>query len=287
MTTLIIGSSGYLGQQVTRHLMQREPKVIATHHTTPKFTESESYNFYKDTALPLDSSTTVVIFAAAVEMNQPADRLEAAIRRLLEQISTCRFVYISSDAVFSGRKGEYTENDSPDPINAYGHNLVLCERLVQEMVADSCIVRPSYIYGFVDGELDARLARTRDRLLQGETCTLYDDYYKSPLSVQEVAGAVVHLAQSTIQGPIHVAGPRMSAYTFQRRAMDALGVDSTKLFHEPMPDDPTLMRDTSLDSAKWWSICQSEPLSIEYGLKQGNNIYDNTNRWTETREQYL
>ncbi len=261
---IVIGSSGYLGQKMTKLLGQR---AVPTHRSTPKFSGSLRYDFYHDKKLPIEAGRKTIVFAAAVEMNQSMNKLEAGMKKLLVQVSDCRFIYISSDAVFSGRKGDYTEAEEPDPVNDYGRNLVLCEQLVQKMVEDHCIVRPSYIFGFVDGQLDTRLSRTRERLSSGGEYVAYEDYYKCPLSVHEVANAVVQLADSEEVGPIHVTGPRMSAYEFHHKAMEALDVDVSRLTREPMPDDATLMRDTSLDSSRWWSMCKSQPLPIRDALQ--------------------
>lgn len=269
--TLVIGSSGFLGQRVTQLLRSRrtDSQTIPTHRSTSTFSGSLFYDFFADGKLPIDPVGMTVIFAAAVEMNQPADRLQAGMQRLLVQVTKSRFIYVSSDAVFSGQRGNYTEDDKPDPINDYGRNLVLCENLVHTLLDDYCIVRPSYIFGFVDGQLDARLARTRDALLAGDEVKAYNDYYKSPLSVHEIADAIVHLADSDHRGPLHVAGPRMDGYQFRREAMTALGVDTSRLSSEPMPADPTLMPNTSLDSSKWWTMIDSKPMSIKDALAVG------------------
>lgn len=266
---LVIGSSGYLGQRVAQLV---GGQATLTHRTTAKFPNSLPFDFYNDAQLPLDivdaeQDQLTVIFTAAVEMNQPPDKLEAGMKQLLGQVRASRFVYISSDAIFDGEKGNYSEDDPPSPANPYGHNLVLCEALVTELVPNSCIVRPSYIYGFNNGQLDARLARTRDTLSKGESYTAYDDYYKCPLSVHEVAEAVVYLAEAGYRGPIHVAGARMSSYEFHRSAMEALGIDIARIYAEPMPETPGLMRDTSLNSSRWWRIRQSQPLTIAEALQ--------------------
>lgn len=266
---LVIGSSGYLGQCVSRLL---DGQVIVTHRTSPKFPNSIAYDFYQDERLPVDLSAApidemTVIFTAAVEMNQPAERLAEGMKRLLIQVSKSRFIYISSDAIFDGEVGNYSEPERPNPVNPYGHNLVMCEKLVTELVADNCIVRPSYIYGFNHGRLDDRLNRTKETLLRGEIYRAYDNYYKCPLSVHEVADAVVHLAYSDYNGPIHVAGRRMSAYEFHRRAMETIDVDTANLLSEPMPDKPGLMPDTSLDSSLWWQMRGRQPMEIEEALQ--------------------
>ncbi len=170
---LVIGSTGYLGQRVAQLLGER---AKTTHRTAAKFPNSLSYDFYAHQSLLVDGTTQVVIFTAAVEVNQPTNQLKVAMRRLLAQLSNHRFVYVSSDAVFNGDEGNYTEDDPPTPINTYGKNLAICEELVQEMVADSCIIRPSYIYGFLNHRLDKRLLRVRETLMRGETYMAYDDY---------------------------------------------------------------------------------------------------------------
>ncbi len=94
----------------------------------------------------------------------------------------------------------------------------------------------------------------------------YDDYYKSPLSINEVAEAVVDLANSTYRGPIHVAGPRMNVYEFYQRAMATLRVDTAGLRPEPMPEIPGFMRDTSLNSSRWWTMRGEQPMSVKQAL---------------------
>ncbi len=257
---LVIGASGYLGQQVTQML---PGTVTPTYCRAPKFPNSVAYDFYADDALPHTlTDDTTIIFTAAVEMNQPRAKLAAAMMRFLDQVSHHHLIYISSDAIFNGEQGNYTEDAEPTPVNDYGRNLVLCEQLVQEQCANYCIIRPSYIYGFVNNQLDARLSRTRDTLLRGETYTAYDDYFKCPLAVQEVADAVVCLATADYVGIMHVAGARMSAYTFQQQAMAALDIDTTNLRPESMPEQPGLMRDTSLDSSRWWQLKNAQPLPV-------------------------
>lgn len=56
-------------------------------------------------------------------------------------------VYISTDYVFNGEKGQYKETDTPDPINYYGLTKLKAEALVQNLLDESCIARTSVIYG--------------------------------------------------------------------------------------------------------------------------------------------
>ena len=53
-----------------------------------------------------------------------------------------QFVHISTDCVFSGRRGLYREEDEPDPIDVYGHS-----KLLGEVVAPGCITLRTSIIG--------------------------------------------------------------------------------------------------------------------------------------------
>jgi len=56
-------------------------------------------------------------------------------------------IYVSTDYVFSGKKGMYTENDETKPINHYGKTKLEGEKIVRNLMPEWCIARPSVIYG--------------------------------------------------------------------------------------------------------------------------------------------
>ena len=56
-------------------------------------------------------------------------------------------IHISTDSVFDGTKGNYKEDDTPNPINVYGKTKLEAEQKVTSIQPDSCIVRTN-IYGW-------------------------------------------------------------------------------------------------------------------------------------------
>ncbi len=207
--TLVVGSSGFLGRVLVSTLGPRQ--VLPTHHHAKVFPDSLPFDFFSDdlesVLAPYELGT--VIFSAAVE-TEPTERVARAMRRLVEFCGDERLVYVSSDGIFDGNTGRYREGDEVTPRTLYGRNLHLCEGLIRDSCRDHCIVRPSYLYGFSHGQLDPRLSHTPSALISGGTVTLYDDMYKSPLGVRQVAEAVARLSRSDFVGTVHVAGERMS-----------------------------------------------------------------------------
>ena len=75
-----------------------------------------------------------------------------------------RLVHLSSDIVFDGTLGHYSEEDKPSPVNDYGRSKAEAELRVADAHPGATIVRTSLIYGTPDGPQE-RLAREGKRFL--------------------------------------------------------------------------------------------------------------------------
>lgn len=247
---LLIGSSGFLGRALYQKLSSSFD-VIPTNATTKVFEHSEACNFFSDDlqALLDKHSPDIVVMAAAVEKD-PEENYEARVEQFVRACQSCYLVYISSDALFDGNKGNYSDTDLPSPITAYGRNLVYFETQVQTQVVNHLIIRPSYLYGYSMNVLDSRLENAKARLESGETVYYFDDMYKSPLEVNKAAQLMTKLIKLHHQGIVHVAGERKSVYGFYLESLQSLGVNTSNLKASKMPVNSGLPQDTSLDSSK-------------------------------------
>lgn len=266
-TILIVGASGYLGQEITR-LAEPLNQVIPTHFQHPVFEHSIQFDFFQDQIDDCVDLTPVdiIIFAGAVEF-QATDQVESSMERFAQACNGKRVIYLSSDGIFDGSRGGYEETDIPQPKTLYGRNLATCEAILSASCQNLCIVRPSYIYGFANGNLDNRLAKTAGILKSGGSVSLFDDMYKSPLGVSQVAQAVLDMAELKYTGVVHVAGERLSVYEFQRLAMETLGINKDKLNRNSMPiEKKGFLRDTSLNSSLWQQLTNTYPMGIKETL---------------------
>jgi dTDP-4-dehydrorhamnose reductase len=100
-------------------------------------------------------------------------------------------VYISSDYVFDGTKGEpYNEWDMNNPVSQYGLSKLMGEKFVSSMTNRFYIVRTSWLYGkkgknFVD--TISRLLTERDEI------RVVDDQVGSPTCTYDLAGKLREL----------------------------------------------------------------------------------------------
>lgn len=271
MRVAVIGT-GFLGEALCYTLKERGVDVVMTHLTHKKFDESLRYDFFHDDPAQVFTGVKfdIVIIPAKIEFTEDSALLTLAMESFLSYLKSSRVVYISSDGIFDGQQGMYTESDLPHPVTLYGRNLALCEGLVRSRVGNYCIIRPSYMYGFVSGVLDNRLETARTELNQGKEVTRFTDMYKSPLSYRQAAEIISTLAISDYLGVVHMSGQRMTVFDFTREGMEALGVPTTglhgTLMPTPRPED--MLADTSLDNSLMQELTGIKPLSIRESLEQ-------------------
>ena len=259
---LVVGASGFLGRAVTAELRRQNVTVYGTY--CQQALADIPFDFWRDDVTPLLEQTgaDTVIFTAAVETDAPTLELQERATHFFEACASRRVVYLSSDAIFDGAKGNYRESDLASPTTLYGKNLMELESLVQGSCKNTCVIRPSYLYGFSAGELDPRLLEVQQRLLAGKDVYYAQDLFKSPVEITLAAEAVTKLALSSTTGAVHISGTRTSVYDFYHDAMTVLGVPTEKLHANTLPADAAVPKDTSLDATLMTQLTGVPVLSV-------------------------
>jgi len=118
-----------------------------------------------------------------------------------------KFIFHSTDHVFDGEKGPYTEEDPPAPKHVYGATKHRGEECVISSGLPYLIVRP----GLVIGESFQGNKGTRDflfsRIRAGKPTHLFTDEWRTPIEVASLVSRVLKLTLSESAGIFHVAGP--------------------------------------------------------------------------------
>ncbi len=135
-----------------------------------------------------------------------------------------RLVHVSSDVLLDGEQAPYDESARPGPLHPYGVAKADAEALVQGAAPDAVLVRTSLICRLYPP--DPISAWVIDSLRQGEPITLFTDEIRSPVWVQDLAAALIELAELPFSGVLNVAGPQpLSRYQMGQRLACAVGLD--------------------------------------------------------------
>ncbi len=135
------------------------------------------------------------------------------------QEANAAMVYISTDYVFDGTKGDaYWEFDAPNPLSAYGASKLAGEQIVQQLLNRFWIVRTAWLYrpghrNFVSTIL--RLAQQQDEIRVVET------EVGSPTYAPDLAAAIAQLIRRPLYGVYHLVNRgQCSRYEFARRIVE-------------------------------------------------------------------
>jgi dTDP-4-dehydrorhamnose reductase len=172
------------------------------------------------------------------------------------------FIFFSTDLVFDGRKGDYTESDAANPLHLYGETKLAAEGVVLKNPRH-LVIRTSINGGVSPSGIRAFNEQLRRSLQQaGQGMTLFTDEFRCPIPAVETARAVWELAGKECAGLYHVAGAeklsraQIGELLVQRwpEAAGKIRLGSAKDF-----PGPQRALDTSLNLAKAQAIL-SEPL---------------------------
>lgn len=183
-------------------------------------------------------------------------------------VSGARLVHISSDVIFDGEHAPYAEESPAAPLHEYGRAKLAAEQAVRELTPAAALVRTSLI-GRLE-PLDKGSAWIVDSLRQGRPITLFTDELRSPIWVQDLAAAVLELAESDFAGPLHIAGPQaLSRYAIGTRLARHFGLDPAGITAGVSRDSGLLRpRDLRLDTTLARRLLKTRLRSYDEGLAE-------------------
>jgi dTDP-4-dehydrorhamnose reductase len=228
---LIIGGSGLLGFKCIEEAA-KDFDVFATYNA--RGMESEHCEFWRLDKTNRDEVLShteriepdVVIDTAALHnVNQCETHRGEAHRVNVEGTrnvaEACRkigakMIFLSTDYVFDGKKGHYTEDDAPNPLSYYAVTKLEGERAVAAAGTDYAVARSSVIYGWNPSELKGLKSSSGKsmnfviwalgKLQNGEEISIVTNQYSSPTLADNLAEALLALARTDKNGIYHTAG---------------------------------------------------------------------------------
>lgn len=116
-------------------------------------------------------------------------------------------IFTSSEFVFDGLKGNYTETDNPQPILTYGRQKLEIEKFIQEKFNEFVILRLGKVFGseFGDGTI---FSNWIESIEHGKTIYCANDQVVSPIYVEDVVEGIIRVIRNDCNGIFHLSGKR-------------------------------------------------------------------------------
>jgi dTDP-4-dehydrorhamnose reductase len=119
-----------------------------------------------------------------------------------------KLIHISTDFVFDGAKGNYTEEDIPNPISIYGETKLRGEKYIQDTAVPAMICRTSVLYGWPAPGVHANyFSWAYNALKAGQTLKIVKDQITTATLADDLAQFLVKVLPRFTPGIFHTTGP--------------------------------------------------------------------------------
>lgn len=293
MKIAVTGANGLLGQYLIKQLLEEGYAVVATGRGPSRLPFPYSdYFCYHETDLT-DKKTLhhmlsshkpdVLVHAGAMtqldECEQHRDKcFEVNVQATADLLELAGhyssfFVFISTDFVFDGQKGNYSEGDVLRPVSCYGVSKQRAEHFVQSGIVPWAIVRTCLVYGNAfTGTRSNIITWVKSSLEEGKAIKVVGDQVRTPTYVEDLANGIILIIHNKTAGIFHISGKDVltpyqmamaTAAHFNYRT-DLINKVDASTFTQPATRPPF----TGFNITKARDQLGFEPLSFEEGLKK-------------------
>ncbi len=265
---VIIGASGFIGSKIYLYLIGMNPKdtqILGTFNKNKEYDElihldvtqheelSKFFkNYHPDIILVTSGIKDVKVceddYDLAYSLNtQPI----IDIINIIESGGyNTQVIYLSTDYVFSGKSGSYTDNDIPNPRTNYGKTKYLSELALNRSNTKYTIIRISAVLGQGSNFFDW----ITSLLKNNQNIELFDDIYFSPTPINfitDTIGEIIENNNEYLYRTIHISGgERISRYQLGQRLKIIMNSESKIIPKKGLNFSDIFQHDLSLIPSK-------------------------------------
>ncbi|MDA8226870.1 MAG: SDR family oxidoreductase [Desulfitobacterium hafniense] len=239
MKVAVLGASGFVGSYVLQILRRSQVESVGTffqhsgaglvrldcgdYGAMESFVREGKY----DSIIVLASQPNVEWCESHPDESYARNTLPIShLAKILTKVNSSgnpNVIFVSSDYVFDGFNGPYTEEDRPNPLSVYGRHKLEAEKIT--LALEGTVVRITVVYG-----LEKNQKNFAERLIreakQKRKVMVPVDQIGSPTYVEDVARALAEVAARQLRGIYHVAGPDcISRYELALRIAEVMQLD--------------------------------------------------------------
>jgi len=231
------GASGQLGQALIPkihdqfHLLSigRTPVLQIPWNSgkisDPKFLKKTINEFSPDIILHFSAMTNV----DQCEMNPEESHLinSSSVKWMLETF-TGYFLFISTDYVFNGMNGPYSESDKTNPINVYGQSKLEAENIINSKSENSLILRTNVLFDYNDTSKASFVNWVVNSLQNSTPISVVNDQYNNPIWTHHLADIIFYLIKEKITGLLHTGSMEyINRYEFALKIANKFKLDKS------------------------------------------------------------
>lgn len=227
---MVTGASGLLGLNFALAVDGRQHQVTGVDYSNPlgwinfKTRQADLTEPGIIEKLVEEIKPEVILHCAAManvddceKRPQDAQRVNADLPGEIAGVAkkhTIKMVHISTDAVFDGQMGNYTETEEPKPLSVYARTKREGELAVLSANPQALVARVNF-YGWSISGTRSLAEFFVNNLSEGKEVKGFTDILFCPMMVLDLAATLVEAVEKDLTGLYHMVGPKsMSKYQF-------------------------------------------------------------------------
>ena len=290
MKILNTGSNGLLGQKLVHLLAQKSDiQLIATSRGGNRLAFKEGYEYQEmDIANPLQVAEVIektrpnaIIHTAALTQVddcelQKEDCWQKNVKAVEYLTEACEkydifLCHLSTDFVFDGELGPYSEEDKPSPVSFYGWSKYAAEEVLKRSKCSWAIVRTVLVYGIVEDMSRSNIILwVKNSLEANKPIKVVTDQLRTPTLAEDLAMGCWLIVNQKAEGIFHISGKDfLTPYEMAIKTADFFQLDKSLIsqvdssnFTQPAKRPPR----TGFILDKAISVLGYNPVSFEEGI---------------------
>lgn len=268
-TWLVTGASGFFGANFpcvtdSSHLiaLTRDGTTPPGYHSAVKADLTDPTSIK---AAIYESQPTHVLHAAALASHEECERqpelafsINSDATSVIAQVAQdcgSTMIYLSTDAVFGGETGNYSETDQPNPFSIYGKSKYAGEIEVLETNPDSLVIRTNF-FGWSPSGAKSIIEFVVHNLEAGIRINGYTDFTVSSIYVRYLAHHIRQLKGES--GVWHVASrDALTKFEFGLQVAEVFNLDPQLISPVSGQGEVSRVRNISLDTTKFQNFLSS------------------------------
>ncbi len=291
MKLLITGANGLLGQKLVAYCEAEQAiQCIATSKGPARFEIRSKNIIYEPLDITRGKEIKVLIkkynpdilinTAALTQVDQCEEEQDLcfevnvkAVNYLVEHFNNTRglFIQLSTDFVFNGKDGPYSEEAIPDPLSFYGRCKSKAERIALTNKFPSAVIRTILVYGVTPGMSRSNIILwVKKNLEKGNPIRVVNDQIRTPTLAEDLALGCILVARNKKTGIFNIGGKdTITPYQLALKVADFYGLDKsliTEVNAATFSQKAQRPLVTGLDIKKARKILGYEPHTLEEGI---------------------
>lgn len=240
---LITGSNGMLGQRAVQFYSSKENvELLATSVEEKSVLDSVEYiscdikcrdeikkvvhDYYPDFIIHTAAFTNVDLSEKlredAWKINVKGVEYIAEAARAID----AHIIHLSTDYVFDGKDGPYSENATPNPVGYYGRTKLASENALRISGTFFTILRTNVLYGIAPNSRPDFVRWVINSLEKSDSIRIVKDQINNPTFIDDLVQAINKIIEFRKTGIYNIGGKVfLSRYDFTLRIADYFGLD--------------------------------------------------------------